>query len=590
MAEVKKIALKRSTVPAEATATTASGTVPTVQFRRDRMSVTFDRFDLDSYRLFLKCKVLPESDVQFDPRTESYTLTAPARFAALLGVTRPAVREQFPLLPALFPDQAELVGQFLGCKRFALWCLCGYGKTICGLEGARQASLRTGGGRSLIVTTNDLVTQWLQEAAHFYGDSLPIVRLCTRQQLREWCEHGTVNGRPEAAKLAITNYEKFNPEKGDVANQVISEIKHLACIVLDEASRLRNSGGKQKWALIKSCKGIEYKLLLTATPAPNDLMEFASQAAFLEKMRSEGDIIWTFFTRNEKTHRWDVKPHARSAFFAFMADWSVYVHDPKRYGWRLDQPDVPPPEYRVVEIAATAEQLAEIPAAVASATTTGQMSLVADGSETNAIQRLKLSEIAKGFRYAPATGKSGKPARKSKPEIHRIPSNKPTAVADIVRDELARGVQVLVWTVFDEETRILAEQLKGVPGVEVLTGAVKAKDRPAMIDRFKGGETRVLVTRAKMLGYGMNLQMCGAMVFSGFTDSFEDVFQAVHRAVRFGQTERVRVYFPLVRELEGDVMDNLDRKRGEYIASVREMETNYIASRERLRGVKAGAA
>jgi hypothetical protein len=78
----------------------------------------------------------------------------------------------------------------------------------------------------------------------------------------------------------------------------------------------------------------------------------------------------------------------------------------------------------------------------------------------------------------------------------------------------------------------------------------------------------VLVTRAKMLGYGMNLQMCGAMVFSGFNDSFEDVFQAVHRAVRHGQTKAVRVYFPVVRELEGDTLDNLDRKRAEYAASV----------------------
>jgi hypothetical protein len=56
-----------------------------------------------------------------------------------------------------------------------------------------------------------------------------------------------------------------------------------------------------------------------------------------------------------------------------------------------------------------------------------------------------------------------------------------------------------------------------IPSVEILTGAVKAGDRPAMINRFKAGETRVLVTRAKMLGYGMNLQMCGAMVFSGFS-------------------------------------------------------------------------
>jgi superfamily II DNA or RNA helicase len=589
--KLKKKPASQAAVASQAVvAAVADASVPPVRFEGDRMAVTFDRFDLPTYQLFLRCKALPESEVEFHPATESYTLSAPARFAPLLGVTRPAVRESFPLASFLFPDQKELTAQALDCKRFALWCLCGYGKTLCGWEFGRQASLRTGGGRALIVTTNDLVPQWIEEAERFYGDTLPVVRLRSREQLREWCKHGTVNGEPTAAKLAITNYEKFNPDKGDIATQIIPELKYLVCVILDEASRLRNSGGKQKWSLIKSCKGIEYKLLLTATPAPNDLMEFASQAAFLEKMRSEGDIIWTFFTRNEKTHRWDVKPHARTAFFEFMANWSIYVHNPKRYGWRLDHPDVPPPEYRVVEIPATEEQLEEIPAAIASAAGPGgQMTFVADASETNAIQRLKLSEIAKGFKYVQLVKVPGAPKKGRR--IVRIPSNKPAAVAKIVREEVARGEQVLVWTLFDEETDILAEQLDGLAGVEVLTGSVKAGDRPAMINRFKAGETRVLVTRAKMLGYGMNLQMCGAMVFSGFSDSFEDVFQAVHRAVRHGQTQSVRVYFPLVRELEGDVMDNLDRKRAEYMASVAEMEGNYVKTRERLALARgAGAA
>lgn len=600
MNTVQRIRLKKPLAnaspapPAAVILAAAESGAPPIRFDRDRMHVTFDRFDLASYRLFLKCKALPESIVTFHAQTESYTLSAPARFAALLGVNRPAIRESFPLLPSLFEDQHELCSQALDCKRFALWCLCGWGKTVVGWEFARQASLRTGGGRALIVTTNDLVKEWLDQLRTFYGDSLPVVRLKSRQQLREWCEHGTIDGIPTAAKLAITNYEKFNPDKGDVANQVVNEIRHLVCVVLDEASRLRNAGGKQKWALVKSCRGVEYKLLLTATPAPNDLMEFASQAAFLEKMRSEGDIIWTFFTRNEKTHRWDVKPHARAAFFEFMANWSIYVHDPKRYGWRLNHPDVPAPEYRVVETPATPDQLEEIPAAVASGTATGQLTMVAEASETNAIQRVKLAEISSGFKYVDSTSDKGEKRKgKAKPVAVRIPSNKPAMVAKIAYEEaVTNGVQVLVWTLFDEETEILAEAFKaiGLPSFEILTGKVKAKDRPAMIDRFKRGETRVLGTRAKMMGYGQNLQMCEAEIFNNFNDSFEDVFQAVHRAVRYGQTKRVRIYFPIVRELQGDVKDNLDRKQTEYIASVKEMENNYIRTRERLKLGRVGAA
>lgn len=367
---------------------------PAITFADDRMQVRFNRFGLPAYSLFLKCKALPESACEFDPSDESYTLSAPARFAEMLGVTRPAVRDVHPLADFLFDDQRELVRLALECKRFALWCQCGWGKTPSGIEWARQVVLRTG-GRVLITTINDIVGEWIREAAKFYGDSLKLHRIASRADMREWMQHGEPG-------IAITNYEKWNPD--GLADQIVNEARFLAGAVVDE-NRLKTGGGKQKWALGKSMKGIEYKLTLTATPAPNDTMEFASQAMWLEKMRTEQDIIWTFFTRDQKTHRWAVKPHARAAFFEFMSSWSVYVNDPKRYGWRLGQPDVPKPDYRIVEISATPEQL-DLARTAAANVQTGQMSLVPP-NETNVIQRLKLSQIAKGFRYRKAVNVPG---------------------------------------------------------------------------------------------------------------------------------------------------------------------------------------
>jgi hypothetical protein len=58
-------------------------------------------------------------------------------------------------------------------------------------------------------------------------------------------------GHASTPCLAITNYEKWNPEDG-LADQVVNEARHLGGLILDEASRLRGGGGKQKWALIKS--------------------------------------------------------------------------------------------------------------------------------------------------------------------------------------------------------------------------------------------------------------------------------------------------------------------------------------------------
>jgi hypothetical protein len=87
------------------------------------------------------------------------------------------------------------------------------------------------------------------------------------------------------------------------------------------------------------------------------------------------------------------------------------------------------------------------------------------------------------------------------------------------------------------------------------------------------------VSRARMLGFGMNFQHCTAMIFSGWTDSFEDLYQAVRRAVRHGQSQSVRVYFPIVRELEGDVFENVQRKQVEFERAIAEMETSYLRAR-----------
>lgn len=415
----------------------------------DLMRVRFDgpAFSrMGSYDLFLRCKKLPESTTVFDPDAEAYTIEAPARFAPMLGVEVPRVRAQdLPYPKFLYDDQTAILDMALPTKRFACWSGCGSGKTVIGLEFARQACHRTG-GRALITTVNEVVNQWVEEAQKFYGDDLPVIRLNSRAEMKEWCQHGTIGGVPTIAKVAVTNYEKWNPE--DLERQVVSEARHLCCIILDEASRLRTGGGKQKWALIKSCRGIEYKLTLTATPAPNELMEYASQAAFLEKMRDIGEIIWTFFTRDKKSHRWTVKKHAREQFFRFMAGWSIYVQNPKRYGWRLDQPDVPEPTILVHEVAPTAEQ--QDFRQRFSGESNGQM-LLWGSDDTNAIQRAKLSQVAKGFCYT-----KGEAAGK----FVRVPSKKPAFVADLTAREVEAGLPVLCWTVFDAEATILAEELR----------------------------------------------------------------------------------------------------------------------------------
>jgi hypothetical protein len=535
--------------------------IPELTIDRDTLSVQFQRFDLQSYELFIKTKKLPEALIVFDEINEHYTVKAPSRFAKLLGVEPPAYRpaEELPLADFHWDYSRDIIQEALRVKRFAMWEDTGFGKTLQFLEWSRQVMHRTG-GKVLIFTLPTLINQTVEESEKFYRGALPVHILETREALIAWCKD------PDGPRLAITNYHKMIAD-------VIPELRWLAGVALDEGSILRSGGGVIKWNLIKSCRGIEYKLICTATPAPNDTMEYASQAAFLEKLRSEGEILWTFFAK-DKAGNWRVKAHAKEAFYRFMADWSIYLRNPARYGWKDNTAPIPEPQVHEYKLGCTSEQLTELRKIVGK-NEEGELGIAA-GQKLGVTQRTKLNQIAKGFIYT-----SDKP--------RRIQSLKPQFVTDLFCFEVLNGRRPLVWTIYDEESEVIVEHLNRIKAetglrfnVATLHGRDKEDDRIATLEAYRTGKIDGLISKASLIGFGMNLQHCGAMIFSGWNDSYEAWYQAVRRAYRYGQKKSVQIHIPFVPELEGVIYENILRKKGQFEEDATIMEEYYIKARQEL--------
>lgn len=531
----------------------------TVSVQGNLAVVEFPRFDLDAYRTFLACKKLPESQVSYDWRSDSYRLTAPARFADRIGgdVIAVATSDRLPVADYLFDYQAWVLGLALDAKRFAAWLDTGLGKSAVLLEYARQVQAITG-ARVLILQPLSIHEQTRQMAAEWYGDTLPITTLDTREQMVAWCA-GAGDG------IGLCNYEKLIPG-------VIPEFRHLGGLVCDESGVLKSGGGVIKWNLIKSARGIEYKLSLTATPAPNDTMEYASQASFLEKLRTEGEILWTYFTRDNKTNEWRVKPHARQAFYEFMSSWSVYVRNPARFGFRDILATLPPPDVREYELPLSDAQREMMWGML------GPKGGMFNDDRLTLSERSKFGQLARGFLYQTDKGKR---------TAVRYESAKPVKVAELVTEDVADGRQVIVWTVFDEEGEIISEYLPAEIDRAILSGKQSEDERAALVRRFKAGELPVLITKASLCGYGLNFQNCRSMVFSGLDDSFERMYQSIRRAYRYGQTETVRVHIPVIPELEDTVFSNVRRKQRAFDEDTEIQEGYY---RRVLLGESVGGA
>jgi DNA modification methylase len=114
----------------------------------------------------------------------------------------------------------------------------------------------------------------------------------------------------------------------------------------------------------------------------------------------------------------------------------------------------------------------------------------------------------------------------------------------------------LIWCHLNDEAELLNELIPGSVNVQ---GSDKAEYKAEQMLRFSHGKLRVLISKPKICGFGMNWQHCARMAFVGLDDSFEKFYQAVRRCYRFGQTRKVKVHL-FTAENEGQILANIKRK------------------------------
>ena len=115
----------------------------------------------------------------------------------------------------------------------------------------------------------------------------------------------------------------------------------------------------------------------------------------------------------------------------------------------------------------------------------------------------------------------------------------------------------LVWCGLNAEGDLLESMIDGAVQV---SGADKPDQKEDRLIGFSEGKYRVLITKPKIAGFGMNWQHCNHMVFVGLSDSWEQYYQAVRRCWRQGQNSAV-VVDVITADVEGAVVANIRRKQ-----------------------------
>lgn len=343
------------------------------------------------------------------------------------------------------------------------------------------------------------------------GDVLILAPLAVAEQTVE--EGASIGVRVTHARdgsdvmpgVNITNYARLHR----------FDTSRFVGVVLDESSVIKHHTSKTLQMLLEAFERTPYKLCATATPAPNDWTELGTHAQFLG-IRTQSEMLAEFFVHDGgDTQTWRLKGHARHLFWKWVASWGALLRSPADLGHDASAYDLP-------ELTVTQH------------TVEGGM------------------QPYEGMLFAlEASGLSERrEARKASLE------SRVKACAGLVN---ADPQPWIVWCDLNDEADALC---RAIDGAIEIRGSDDDEDKERRLHDFAHGKIRVLVTKPKIAGFGLNWQHCARMAFVGVTDSFEAYYQAVRRCWRFGQKRPVHVHI-FASEQEGAVVANLRRKEAD---------------------------
>lgn len=391
----------------------------------------------------------------------------------------------------LFPFQAHCVDFALRIGSSGCFLDTGLGKTECQLEWCEKA-LRAGNGRALLMTPLAVAGQTLRRAEKWGYDAQII-----RQQS---------DFRPG---INICNYDRLH----------LIDPAEFNAVSLDEASVLKSFAGKTARALIDAFRRHRFRLMATATPAPNDHMEIGQYAEFAGVMVPQ-EMLSRFFINDTSTasQEWRLKGHAVASFYDWLASWSRMAEKPSDLGDDDTGFDLPP--YKIISHRARDVAIEGV-----------------------------LADLF-GVREMTAT------------TMHEVKRQTAEARAELVGELVAKEPNEawIIWCDTDYEADRLIEQL---PNAIEVRGSQDADEKEEKLTSFAEGKALQIIGKPSMMGLGLDWSHAARMAFVGRSFSYESWYQAIRRAWRFGQKRELVVHL-VVAEGEQAIGRVIDRKAGNH--------------------------
>jgi len=437
------------------------------------------------------------------------------------------------LNPMLFEWQKDIVGWVLKKGRVLIGLNCGLGKGPIQLEALKLINDHTN-EPTIMFAPPGVKTQFKAIEAPKFGYDVNIadenqdivngINITNYERLikRERIEHYELD-------LYFKRFAEYSPKEIKRADKYIEVERfrfnpnQFAGIALDEASILKHYGAKTRERLTEFAKNIPFRICATATPAPNDIYELSSYAEFLG-IANMRQIKAKYFIQDGNTSSvFRLMKPAINKWWKFVATWAIIIEKPSDLGYSdegYELPKLAVKNHVITDTNLTPGALFAMPAKT-----------MAEG------ERIKRKTV-------------------------QIRCEKVAEIANADDDHK------LIFIRRNEEGVLLN---KLIPNSVEVAGRHSEETKEERLIGFAQGKCKILITKPKMGGFGLNFQEhCHRIISGNMNYSSEEKYQYERRVYRFRQENNVQ-HDIVTMDTEDKILSALNAKEKKMSETIKEV-------------------
>ena len=414
--------------------------------------------------------------------------------------------------PFLFNYQVEDIVTALQRKEYLIGHEMGTGKTVIALVYLKELLKKNSNLKGLIIVPVSLIQTWLKENEKFTNLDIQVVRGNKKKREEQWKAN---------CHFFITNYETIRG---------IKEHTKWNVVIADECQRMKN----RKTLIHNSMQrlDVENKLAMSGTPIENSINDIYS--------------IISWLTPN-------ILPRYQRYRELFFIEEMVYLFDGRQFKKIIGYKNL---DYlkKMIQPVFMRRERKEV---IKDLPERGNQSVYVDLTHDENWQYNSLIEEKEELL------KKGETVFGFITQFRKLTSGLDAKIDECVNICKETSGQIIIFGEYIDgclkklEAKLKKENITN----KLVYGKVPISERDRFVDQFQKNEFKVLILQTKVGGMGLNLQNASTVVFLHRPWTLATEEQAISRVYRYGQTNKVMVYYLLSNtDFENRVNDILTEK------------------------------